>query len=85
MLIFTIGETIKEWTGIMGYTVDHQPVVGEAPGQDGLWICAGFNGHGMALTWQSAEALVQLLLGREEEVNKWLPNAYKLSRVPNLS
>lgn len=40
------GRTVKEWTGIMGYTQDRQPVVGEAPGQKGLWICAGFNGHG---------------------------------------
>lgn len=40
------GETLQEWTGIMGYTVDKQPVIGEAPGQEGLWICAGFNGHG---------------------------------------
>lgn len=40
------GEILQEWTGIMGYTVDKQPVVGEAPGQEGLWICAGFNGHG---------------------------------------
>lgn len=41
------GEVLMEWSGIMGYTVDHQPIVGEAPGQEGLWICAGFNGHGM--------------------------------------
>ena len=40
------GETLMEWTGIMGYTQDQQPIVGEAPGQEGLWICAGFNGHG---------------------------------------
>jgi len=35
-----------EWTGIMGYTKDEQPIIGQAPGQDGLWICAGFHGHG---------------------------------------
>ena len=40
------GQVLEEWTGIMGYTVDAQPVVGEAPGEKGLWICAGFNGHG---------------------------------------
>jgi hypothetical protein len=36
----------------------------------------------MALTFQSAEALVQLLMRKEKEVDKWLPNCYKLSRVP---
>ncbi len=40
------GKVLQEWTGIMGYTLDRQPIVGEAPGQKGLWICAGFNGHG---------------------------------------
>lgn len=30
----------------MGYTKDRQPVIGEAPGQKGLYICAGFDGHG---------------------------------------
>lgn len=74
-----------EWTGIMGYTADRQPIVGEAPGQGGLWICAGFNGHGMALTFQSAEALVQLMMGREEEVDRWLPRSYRLERVPRLT
>lgn len=41
------GQVVEEWTGIMGYTVDSQPIIGEAPGEKGLWICAGFNGHGM--------------------------------------
>lgn len=36
---------------------------------------------GMALTYQSAEALVQLLMGKDEEVEKWLPRSYRLSRV----
>jgi len=74
------GKVLQEWTGIMGYTKDGQGIIGEAPGQEGLWICAGFNGHGMALTFQSAEALVQLLLGKDE-VDMWLPKAYRLSRV----
>ena len=41
------GRLVQEWTGIMGYTPDHEPIIGEAEGGKGLWICAGFNGHGM--------------------------------------
>jgi glycine/D-amino acid oxidase-like deaminating enzyme len=37
---------VQEWTGIMGYTRDRQPIIGQMPGKEGLWICAGFNGHG---------------------------------------
>jgi glycine/D-amino acid oxidase-like deaminating enzyme len=38
-----------EWTGIMGVTGDELPFVGEVPGEKGLWISGGFNGHGMFL------------------------------------
>jgi hypothetical protein len=38
-----------EWTGIMAYTFDSQPIVGEDPDREGLWICAGFNGHGKSI------------------------------------
>jgi hypothetical protein len=30
----------------MGYTLEEQPIIGEAPGREELWICAGFHGHG---------------------------------------
>ena len=36
----------KEWTGIMGITGDGLPYVGAVPDEEGLWISAGFNGHG---------------------------------------
>ncbi|CAG8948963.1 hypothetical protein HYFRA_00002091 [Hymenoscyphus fraxineus] len=75
------GEIIQEWSGIMGYTSDRRPIIGEAPGQNGLWVCVGFNGHGMALTFQSAEALVKILDGEEKEVDKWLPSCYKIQRL----
>lgn len=38
----------------------------------------------MALAFQSAEALVQLLMGNEKGVSEWLPDCYKLSRVPEI-
>ncbi len=70
----------------MGYTLGRQPLVGCAPGQDGLWICAEFNGHGMAaLTAQSAETLVQMIMGRKNEVNKWLPRSHRLEQVSRLT
>ncbi|KAF2866432.1 FAD dependent oxidoreductase [Massariosphaeria phaeospora] len=37
---------VQEWTGIMGATADGRPFVGEMPSQKGIWISAGFNGHG---------------------------------------
>ena len=40
------GRIRKEWTGIMGYSADGYPMIGELPGEKDLWICASFQGHG---------------------------------------
>ncbi|KAJ5203841.1 uncharacterized protein N7498_004720 [Penicillium cinerascens] len=77
-----VDPVVQEWTGIMGYTRDTEPIVGQAPRREGLWICAGFHGHGMALAFQCAEATVQMLMGQSDDVEKWLPQSYKLGRVP---
>ncbi|KAF2994499.1 hypothetical protein E8E13_002349 [Curvularia kusanoi] len=63
---------VHEWTGIMGATADGRPFVGKVPSTDavgagdqkprgGVWISAGFNGHGMVLCLKSAEALVTMI------------------------
>ena len=38
---------VASWTGIMGYSKDHFPWVGAVPGRKGIWISAGYTGHGM--------------------------------------
>lgn len=40
------GTAVKEWSGIVCYTPDRCPIVGESPTQKGLWLTAAFNGHG---------------------------------------
>ncbi|KAF2645197.1 FAD dependent oxidoreductase [Massarina eburnea CBS 473.64] len=69
---------VQEWTGIMGATADGIPFVGEVPGQKGLWVCAGFNGHGMVLCLKSAEALVGMIRGGGED-DRWFPNSFSIS------
>lgn len=34
-----------DWTGILGYSKDGFPWVGEL--KEGLWLCGGYSGHGM--------------------------------------
>ena len=36
-----------EWTGAMGFSCDEYPWVGAIPNMSGLWISAGFTGHGI--------------------------------------
>ncbi|OHE93985.1 FAD dependent oxidoreductase [Colletotrichum orchidophilum] len=46
-------EASHEWTGIMAFSRDGRPWVGQVPpgsvlgGGEGLWVCAGYTGHGM--------------------------------------
>jgi hypothetical protein len=41
----------KVWSGILGYSKDMLPLVGEIPEKDGLFIAAGFSGHGQVGRW----------------------------------
>jgi glycine/D-amino acid oxidase-like deaminating enzyme len=34
------------WAGIMGFSADMLPVVGEIPQKPGLWVCGGYSGVG---------------------------------------
>lgn len=74
-----------QWTGIMGFSRDNRPWVGELVesvgigGGKGLWISAGFTGHGMPNACLSAKAVAEMMLGSEkDEVD--LPSMYHVSK-----
>ncbi|KAH7061301.1 FAD dependent oxidoreductase [Macrophomina phaseolina] len=70
----------SSWSGIMGFTADGVPLVGQLPKiatgreEGGEWIAAGFNGYGMANCWLSGEAVAGMMRG--EDVTEWLPECY---------
>ncbi|KAF2492465.1 FAD dependent oxidoreductase-like protein [Lophium mytilinum] len=70
---------VQEWTGIMGATTDGVPFVGEMPGKKGMWVSAGFNGHGMVLCLKSAEALTHLISGGTLAAIDWFPKSFLLT------
>ncbi|KUI69848.1 putative oxidoreductase OrdL [Cytospora mali] len=74
------GRIRKEWTGIMGYTPDGFPLVGEVPGQKGLWASCSFQGHGMVLCWMCARALVQMMRGKDQGLDEWFPEAFIITQ-----
>lgn len=92
-----------EWSGTMGFSRDDHPYVGRVPeiGKEaaeklgipemndtrGLWVCAGFCGHGMALVSGSTKALGGMVARDEAEgadgddeawkrVEDWFPEAF---------
>jgi glycine/D-amino acid oxidase-like deaminating enzyme len=74
------GRIRKEWTGIMGYSGDGFPFVGQIPGKEDLWVAASFQGHGMVLCWMCARALVGMIEGREEDIKGWFPEVFKVTK-----
>ncbi|KAF2129229.1 FAD dependent oxidoreductase-like protein, partial [Dothidotthia symphoricarpi CBS 119687] len=68
---------VQEWTGIMGATADGRPFVGEVPGKKGMWVSAGFNGHGMVLCLKAAEALVEMV--RDGVKPDWFPESFLIT------
>jgi gamma-glutamylputrescine oxidase len=51
----------NRWAGIMGFTETGLPLVGAVPGMPNVYICAGFNGHGMGFAFMCAKQLVASL------------------------
>lgn len=40
------GNVDKVWSGVLGYSADFKPFVGAHPEKEGVFVCAGFTGHG---------------------------------------
>ncbi|KAF2019915.1 FAD dependent oxidoreductase [Aaosphaeria arxii CBS 175.79] len=56
------GAKVSEvWTGIMGYSSDFIPHLGEVPDKPGQFIIAGFSGHGMPEILGSSKAVAALV------------------------
>lgn len=74
------GRVRKEWSGIMGFSSDGFPYIGEVPGERELWVAASFQGHGMVLCWLCAEALAGMIMGEEDGLGDWFPDAFRVTR-----
>jgi glycine/D-amino acid oxidase-like deaminating enzyme len=54
------------WAGIFGLTQDFLPLVGRVPGRDGVWVAAGYSGHGNVLGLACGELVANAILGRDD-------------------
>ncbi|KAF9882278.1 hypothetical protein CkaCkLH20_00314 [Colletotrichum karsti] len=73
-------QLVSAWSGIMGFTADGAPFVGQLPasvtdrGGEDEWIAAGFAGYGMPYCWLVGEAAAKMALGLD--ITGLLPAAY---------
>ena len=49
------------WTGIYDVSPDWQPAIGAVPGVDGVYVAAGFSGHGFKLAPAVGTAVAELV------------------------
>jgi glycine/D-amino acid oxidase-like deaminating enzyme len=54
--------TTHRWVGIVGYTDDLLPFVGEVPGRPGLYAAGGYSGHGNVLGYMAGKQLAHFVL-----------------------
>ncbi len=52
------------WSGIMGFSIDGQPLIGSLPTDPQLFFLGGFTAHGLGLAFNSGKKLVDLLFDR---------------------
>jgi gamma-glutamylputrescine oxidase len=70
------------WAGLFGTTADRLPRVGRVPGHDGVWVSAGYSGHGNVLGLACGELLGRAALGdRVPELELFDRRAGSLSRL----
>ena len=66
-LVELLGEMPRveyRWAGIFGLTQDLLPLVGRVPGRGGVWIAAGYSGHGNVMGFMCGRLVAAAILGR---------------------
>jgi glycine/D-amino acid oxidase-like deaminating enzyme len=56
-----VGAVTHRWAGTMGFTESGLPLIGPVDGMPNVYLCAGYNGHGMGFAFMSAKQLVESL------------------------
>ena len=66
-------KVVRQWAGPYDLTSDGNPIVGEAPGVPGFYLCCGFMGHGFMMAPVIAKYTALHLLGRHTHplFQKW--------------
>ncbi|EMR69616.1 putative fad dependent oxidoreductase superfamily protein [Eutypa lata UCREL1] len=78
-------KTDHVWTGIMGYSSDFLPHLGEVPDKPGQYIIAGFSGHGMPEILLSSKGVAAMVRNGISFEESGLPQIFKTSteRITN--
>ena len=65
--------------GPESFTPDGNPIIGELPGVDGLFVCSGFNSSGLAYGGGVGEALAEWIVAGEPPFDLWALDVRRFS------
>lgn len=75
------GAKVKDiWTGVMGYSYDSNPHVGDIPDKPDQMIIAGFNGHGMPVIWLAAAGLAKMINEGKPFEESGMPRIFRTTK-----
>jgi len=60
------------WSGAIGISTDHLPLIGPVPGSPGLFLAAGYTGHGLAFAFLAGRMVAQLVATGDTEYPRTL-------------
>ena len=56
---------LRQWAGIYNMSPDYHPVYDQTPQLEGLYVAAGFSGHGFMLGPATGQCMAEIVLGLE--------------------
>jgi gamma-glutamylputrescine oxidase len=62
------------WVGLVGYTEDQLPFVGEVPGRPGLHVAGGYSGHGNVPGYVAGQEIADAIAGVAREEPLFAPD-----------
>ena len=61
-LLGRLPRVTHRWAGLFGTTADRLPLAGPLPGRDGVWVAAGYSGHGNVMGLACGELVARAIL-----------------------
>jgi sarcosine oxidase subunit beta len=60
---------VRGWSGLLTVTPDWHPVIDRVEGIDGLYVAAGFSGHGFKMAPAIGRAVAEVVLGLDQAID----------------
>jgi gamma-glutamylputrescine oxidase len=82
-LLGYLPKVTHRWAGIFGLTQDLLPLVGPVPNRDGVWVAAGYSGHGNVLGFMCGELVAAAIVGEDDPLLELFSPARLLQLEPS--